>query len=283
MAQDIDLTLAADFPRVRREEWLKLVEGALKGAPFEKRLVSKTYDGLVIQPLYSPESASRPLAARPGGAPWQVLQRVDHPDPAVANAEALHDLENGATGLVLVFAGAVGANGYGISPDKAALAKVLDGVQLNAGFSLELQISPPARDGAAHLAAIVKESGYAPDATDIRFGFDPIGALATGWGIPPWPEIAPHLASMVKDSGGTGIPRPVRRGRRTRRPQRGRIGNPGACLCARRGGCIFAGVRSSRDDDRSGTASDLLPIVGGCRPDHVDRQVPRRTEAVGAR
>jgi len=25
------------------------------------------------------------------GSPWQVLQRVDHPDPAAANAEALND------------------------------------------------------------------------------------------------------------------------------------------------------------------------------------------------
>jgi methylmalonyl-CoA mutase len=205
MAQDTDLSLAADFPPARREEWLKLVDGVLKGAPFEKRLVSRTHDGLTIEPLYSPEVASPPLAARPGGAPWQVLQRVDHPDPAVANAEALHDLENGATGLVLVFAGAVGANGYGTSPDKAALARVLDGVQLAARISLELQISPPAKDAAAHLAAIVKERGNAPDATDIRFGLDPLGAMATGWSIAGWPEIAPYFAAMVKDLAGQGF------------------------------------------------------------------------------
>jgi hypothetical protein len=36
------------------------------------------------------------------------MQRLDHPDPAAANAEALHDLENGATGLSLVFAGSIG-------------------------------------------------------------------------------------------------------------------------------------------------------------------------------
>ena len=76
MAHDIDLSFAADFPLARREEWLKLVDGVLKGAPFEKRLVSKTYDGLTIEPLYAPDIGSRPLAARPGGAPWQVLQRV---------------------------------------------------------------------------------------------------------------------------------------------------------------------------------------------------------------
>ena len=205
MAHDTDLPLAADFPLAKREEWLKLVDGVLKGAPFEKRLVSKSYDGLTIEPLYSPEAAARPLAARPGGAPWQVLQRVDHPDPAVANAEALHDLENGATGLMLVLAGAVGANGYGISAEPAALAKVLDGVQLDAGIALELQVSPPAKDAGAHLAAIVKERGIAPDATDIRFGLDPLGALATGWSLPTWSDIAPHFATMVKGLAGQGF------------------------------------------------------------------------------
>jgi methylmalonyl-CoA mutase len=198
MAHDTDLSLAADFPLPRREEWLKLVDGVLKGAPFEKRLVTKTYDGLTIQPLYSPESASRPLAARPGGAPWQVLQRVDHPDPATANAEALHELENGATGLVLVFAGAVGANGYGISPDKASLARVLDNVHPEAGISVELQLSPEAKDAANNLAEIIKERGIAPDATDIRFGLDPLGAMATGSGAATWPEVAPGFSVAVE-------------------------------------------------------------------------------------
>ncbi|MGZ9112425.1 MAG: methylmalonyl-CoA mutase family protein [Rhodoplanes sp.] len=205
MAQDTDLSLAADFPPARREEWLKLVEGVLKGAPFEKRLVSKTYDGLVIQPLYSPGAASRPLAARPGGAPWQVLQRVDHPDPAVANAEARHELENGATGLVLVFAGAVGANGYGIASDKAALAKVLDEIRPDAGISIELQLSPQAKEAANNLAEIIKGRGVAPDATDIRFGFDPLGAIATGSGAAAWPEAAPAFAVAVEHLEALGF------------------------------------------------------------------------------
>ena len=36
------LTLAADFPQATREQWLKLVEGVLKGADFRKRLVART-------------------------------------------------------------------------------------------------------------------------------------------------------------------------------------------------------------------------------------------------
>ena len=30
-----DLPLAAEFPPATREQWLKLVDGVLKGAPFE--------------------------------------------------------------------------------------------------------------------------------------------------------------------------------------------------------------------------------------------------------
>ena len=48
------------------------------------------------------------------------MQRIDHPDPAQANTQALHDLENGADGLTLVFAGAVGARGFGLPPSAEA-------------------------------------------------------------------------------------------------------------------------------------------------------------------
>ena len=31
-----DLRLAADFPQASRDDWQRLVDGVLKGAPFEK-------------------------------------------------------------------------------------------------------------------------------------------------------------------------------------------------------------------------------------------------------
>src|SRR5205085_8233526 len=92
-----DLRLAADFPPARYDDWRKLVDGVLKGAPFEK-LVSKTYDGLAIQPIYPRARNAAPIAGRAAAAPWQIMQRIDHPDAAQANAQALHDLENGAGG-----------------------------------------------------------------------------------------------------------------------------------------------------------------------------------------
>ena len=41
-----DVPLAAEFEPPTREAWLALVEKVLKGGDFEKRLVSRTADGL---------------------------------------------------------------------------------------------------------------------------------------------------------------------------------------------------------------------------------------------
>src|SRR6202044_822235 len=125
-------TPAADFPPATMQAWRGLVDAVLKGAPFA-RLESRTHDGLTIEPLYPRDPAATAIAGRAPGAAWTVMQRVDHPDPAAANAQALDDLENGATGLVLVFAGSVSAHGFGLHPAPAAPSPVLEGVVFAAG------------------------------------------------------------------------------------------------------------------------------------------------------
>ena len=139
-----DLPLAADFAPASYDDWRKLVDGVLKGAPFEK-LVGKTSDGIRIDPIYPRAKGASPVVGRAAAAPWQIMQRIDHPDAAQANAQALHDLENGATGLTLVFAGANGAHGFGLDPSPEAVEKILDGIFLDAGIGIELQIGPQSR------------------------------------------------------------------------------------------------------------------------------------------
>jgi methylmalonyl-CoA mutase len=200
-----NLSLGADFAPATYDDWRKLVDGVLKGAPFGK-LVGKTYDGLQIEPIYRRERDVTPIAGRPPAAPWQVMQRIDHPAAAEANAQAVHDLENGATGLTLVFAGANGAYGFGMNPAAEALEKVLDGVHIDAGISIELQVGPQSRMAAIHLAEYMQRKGISPMACDIRFGLDPVGACAV-WGSSPyaWPEIVPAVTGAIKGLAAMGF------------------------------------------------------------------------------
>jgi len=204
-----ELRLAADFAPANYEDWRKLVDGVLKGAPFEK-LVGKTSDGLKIDPIYPRAQGAVPVAGRAAAAPWQIMQRADHPDARQANAQALHDLENGATGLTLVFAGANGAHGFGLDPSPEAVAKILDGIYLDAGISIELQIGPPSRMAAIHVAEFIKSRGFDPAACDIRFGLDPLGAGAV-WGSSPysWSEIVPAVTSAIKGHAASGFKGPL--------------------------------------------------------------------------
>ena len=203
-----DLRLAADFQAATYDDWRKLVDGVLKGAPFEK-LVGKTADGLKIEPIYSRAHGAAAVAGRPAAAPWQIMQRIDHPDAAEANAQALHDLENGATGLTLVFAGANGAHGFGLEPSAEAIEKVLGGIFIDAGISIELQVGPQSRMAAIHVAEYVKRRGVDPAACAIRFGLDPIGACAV-WGSSPynWPEIVPAVTGAMKGLAAIGFKGP---------------------------------------------------------------------------
>ncbi|MEK9285665.1 MULTISPECIES: methylmalonyl-CoA mutase family protein [unclassified Bradyrhizobium] len=203
-----DLPLAAEFPTAQYEDWRKLVDGVLKGAPFEK-LVGKTYDGLKIDPLYQRAKGVAPVAGRPAAAPWQIMQRIDHPDAALANAQALTDLENGATGLALVFAGGTGSHGFGLEPTADTVARVLKDIQLDAGIGIELQVGPQSRLAAIHVAEYVKSTGIDPAACDIRFGLDPLAAGAE-WGSSPytWEEIVPAVTGAIRGLAALGFKGP---------------------------------------------------------------------------
>ncbi len=210
MTQDTEqnLPLAAEFPATDEAAWRKLVDAALKGSDFDKRLVSRTYDGLRVDPLY-PRAHGAALVAGRTAAPWQVMARVDHPGSAEANKQALIDLENGATGLGLVFAGSVGAYGYGLDGSQETIARALDGIYLDAGIALELDLGPQHKDAGTNLAASLKARGVALDKTQIRFGYDPLGAMARNGAAPlPWPQLGKMFADMVAGLRAQGFTGP---------------------------------------------------------------------------
>ncbi|ALK10403.1 methylmalonyl-CoA mutase subunit beta [Blastochloris viridis] len=202
---DADLKLASEFATPTRDDWMKLVETVLKGAPFDKKLVSFTADGIRIEPVFPRRADRAALAGRTAGTAWRVVQRVDHPDPAKANAQALEDLENGATGLTLVFAGAIGARGFGLPPTPQAISTALGAVVLDA-IALDFDLGPEAAAVPGAFAALVAELGVAPAALDVRFGLDPLGSAAVRGGLAkPWPQLAPAFAAEVAALASAGF------------------------------------------------------------------------------
>jgi len=186
MSNTEDLLLAADFPAATEPQWRSLVDQVLKGAPFE-RLISTTYDGLPIAPLAQRRADASPVAARTGGAAWQILARIDHPDPALANEIALRELNAGASGLSVVFAGAGSAYGFGLPVSEQAIARALEGFDFDAGAALELDVSLQA--GAVLDAMLAKGFASSNRGAGIRIGHDPIGAIAIGGNAArPWTD-----------------------------------------------------------------------------------------------
>lgn len=203
-----NLPLAAEFPAASEEAWRKLVDGVLKGAPFEK-LVSKSYDGLTIAPIYTRARDARVVAGRAAAAPWQIVQRIDHPDAAMANAQALDDLQNGATGLTLVFAGSPAARGFGLPETAEALARALDGVYLDAGIAIDIEPGSSLADLPRRFATLPQTRGIKPADVDMRFGLDPIGRAAVqGGSATGWQDLASELAGSVQALSDAGFQGP---------------------------------------------------------------------------
>jgi methylmalonyl-CoA mutase len=191
----------ASFPARTQADWRKAAEAALKGAGLEK-LTSVTADGLPLGPLHEGSAGPRALRGRPG--PWKALARLDHPGGDDFNAQAREDLDNGAEGLDIVFAGAGAAYGFGL--DAARLERAFDGVAFDRGSAFRLELGDSAQ--AQAFAALVERSGAEPSVVDVAFGLDPLGealkpqaaALAARGFKGPF---AAADARVIHDAGGT--------------------------------------------------------------------------------
>ena len=82
-----ELALARDFETATRDAWMALVQKALKGGDFEKKLVGRTYDGIRLQPLYVRNRSQQEAATAERGAgrmrdglAWDIRQRTTGAD-----------------------------------------------------------------------------------------------------------------------------------------------------------------------------------------------------------
>lgn len=208
MTDTADLKLASDFAPADYEKWRQLVDKALKGADFDKKLVAKTADGLRIEPLYTrADTLAGAASAVPGSAPytrgthakadglgWQIHQRVVEGDPAAANKVILEELDGGANGIVMQIAGPGQVGVKVTSADDAGTT--IAGMFVDYA-PIQIAGGLAGLDAARHyLKALAAQKREAGGSAVSRLNVDPIGVLAR-YGV-AWAPIDTALADTVK-------------------------------------------------------------------------------------
>lgn len=174
---DASLLKETEFAAITHDKWVKLAQKALKGADFDEVLISRTDDNIAIQPLYERERKAQLTPRKNPSQPWHIVQRIDDPDPVRANRQLLEDLENGATGIALVFEGAPNAFGFGLPATREAVDAVLRGVHLDM-IHLRMDVHPKSRACADWFVDYMRPRDVNPKTLSFSLGIDPAATLA---------------------------------------------------------------------------------------------------------
>lgn len=203
---DADKGFFDEFERPTKEQWKAEATAALKGAPFDKVMYTKTYENLTIEPIYCaedidglPHLKSKPgfqpyvRSIRPNGfidAPWKISQEISDALPEDFNSEARFDIARGQTSLNIVLDP---PTRKGIEPAEAEACQVgLQGLSLSSLADLKAAIHEINTDkisvicytGATALpmislfASALKEENKGIDKLEACIGCDPLGELA---------------------------------------------------------------------------------------------------------
>ncbi len=222
-----EINLLKDFPPPTYTEWKEIAEKYLKGAPFEKKLVTKTYEEIDIQPIYT-EKDIRDITfidempgynyyvrgIKPEGylnKSWEICQEIPYGLAEDFNRALKYDLERGQTAINLLLDK---ATQLGIDADKAKdeevgyrgvsisnledFLKALSEIDLekypiyiNAGFS-SIQIL-------MILAAFLKKQNIDLNRIEGSVEADPIGFMLVGGSLPVSLEfVYDKMASLLK-------------------------------------------------------------------------------------
>ncbi|MDD5425831.1 MAG: methylmalonyl-CoA mutase family protein [candidate division Zixibacteria bacterium] len=200
------MCLLEEFPVPEYKDWLNEVERLLKGAPFEKRMLTRTYENITLQPLYHKEDTQSisDIDSYPGFSPfirgsrifrqgehaWETAQEINYPTPVEFNRAVRYDLERGLTAVTLPLDKAsrkgldadaateeeVGCEGVSLS-SLADLTTALEGISLDR-VPVFFQACDSSLFYLASYVALAKEKGY-----DIKYlkgavAYDPLGELA---------------------------------------------------------------------------------------------------------
>lgn len=198
--------LLNEFEPHTYDQWKDAAIALLKGASFEKLLISKTYEGFEVPPILlkediadlphvgtAPGADSQVRSASSDGylkAPWLVSQELPYSTPKALNQVALSDIQRGQNELNIMLDIAAQT---GMDPDCSEISHVggcglslaslkdletaLSGIDLKS-VSLYFQSGAASLPVAALLLALAKKRQI--PANDLKgcFGFDPLGVMA---------------------------------------------------------------------------------------------------------
>ncbi|ESQ16634.1 MAG TPA: methylmalonyl-CoA mutase [Chromatiaceae bacterium] len=231
-----------EFSPPSYEEWRGEVDKALKGAPFDKKMTNKTYEGITLQPVYTRRDWQQQgdPSGFPGAMPftrgqsasgnrvadWQVRQVVTYPEPKDANEIILRDLQRGVSALTLRFDQAA-RNGLDADNSAAEGAVAMDGIAAYSVDDLDLlltevhlnlvpitlQAGAQFLPASACLMALWNRRGVANDQALGSFNADPLGALAATGQLPvsvdqalaAVGELAVHTAATYPHVAAVGV------------------------------------------------------------------------------
>ncbi len=222
--------LLKEFSYPTYEEWREAAEKSLKGASFEKKLITRTYEGIELQPLYRKEDGENlpHTNSYPGFAPylrgrnaagyyrqaWDISQELTIGTPAAFNEALRTDMERGQTAVNMVLDTPTRA---GVDADKARpddigrdgvsismlddITTALDGIDLEQ-VPIYIQADDNGIPITALLMVMLKKQGKSADKLRGCIGVDPLGTLARdgtlSYAIEHTPVILAGLATWAR-------------------------------------------------------------------------------------
>jgi methylmalonyl-CoA mutase len=185
--------LLDEFPASTYEDWREAAVKLLKGAPFDKKFLTKTYEGITLQPIYMQQDVEElpHTDALPGFPPyvrgtnalgykhksWEVAQEIPFKTPEEFNKALKYDLERGQTVIPLLLDGATQL------ATLEDLEKALEGIHLE-NIPILVQPGATALPFVALLAALVQKRKQSLKNICGDVAMDPLGMLVCEGTLP---------------------------------------------------------------------------------------------------
>ncbi len=202
MSQE-SMRLSDIFPFPTYEEWKAAAEETLGGVPFEKKLITKTYEGIDLQPIYSQKDVKNlePLLENlPGEYPflrsnerlgykkngWAIAQRIASPTPELFNKFLINGLEKGQNAVVIT-----PNEEFAISPKNYSATSCTKSLMLSSAADVEVALKDVdfscvslmvksnslGMELAAMLCSHLAKQNIKPEDVCISFGISPLNEL----------------------------------------------------------------------------------------------------------